>query len=408
MTKLFLLAGLVLVVISLTCLAQQSGGGYTLYPTVVSAGGSPSSQGVYSLNGTIGQSGAGVFARTPPYTATGGFWAASLTSTPTAAGGSIGGRVTVQGFPLGGVVVILSGTRSAVTITNSDGYYSFENVETGGLYSLTAQRVNFAFVPATISFSQLGNHTEAIFNAYALAPTANPVDTPMFFVRQHYLDFLGREPDSAGLSFWTNQITNCGNDRSCIERKRIETSAAFFFSIEFQETAALSHEVVVGDAGWQQKLDNNKQAFVNNFVRGSRFLAKYTLTMTSAAFVDALYENAGLTPSVEERLAVLREFGEALTSADNAARARVLRRVTENRVFANQEFNKAFVLLQYFAYLRRNPNDAPEAGLNFDGYNFWLKKLSQFNGNFVEAEMVKAFLVSSEYRDKFTQPLPSH
>jgi hypothetical protein len=49
----------------------------------------------------------------------------------------------------------------------------------------------------------------------------------------------------------------------------------------------------------------------------------------------------------------------------------------------------------------RNPFDAPEPGLNFDGYNFWLTKLDQFNGNFVSAEMVKAFLVSGEYRQKF-------
>jgi hypothetical protein len=63
------------------------------------------------------------------------------------------------------------------------------------------------------------------------------------------------------------------------------------------------------------------------------------------------------------------------------------------------ESNKAFVLMQYFGYLRRNPNDAPNT--NFDGYNFWLGKLNQFNGNFVNAEMVKAFLSASEYRQRF-------
>ena len=59
------------------------------------------------------------------------------------------------------------------------------------------------------------------------------------------------------------------------------------------------------------------------------------------------------------------------------------------------------MLMQYFGYLRRNPNDPPEPGLNFDGYNFWLTKLNQFNGSFVSAEMVKSFLVSSEYRQRF-------
>jgi hypothetical protein len=66
-----------------------------------------------------------------------------------------------------------------------------------------------------------------------------------------------------------------------------------------------------------------------------------------------------------------------------------------------QETNRAFVLMQYFGYLRRNPNDAPEASLDFAGYNFWLGKLNQFNGNYINAEMVKAFISSIEYRKRF-------
>jgi len=64
-----------------------------------------------------------------------------------------------------------------------------------------------------------------------------------------------------------------------------------------------------------------------------------------------------------------------------------------------QEFNKAFVLMEYFGYLQRNPNDPPDG--NWNGYIFWLGKLNQFNGNFIQAEMVKAFLSSDEYRHRF-------
>jgi hypothetical protein len=60
--------------------------------------------------------------------------------------------------------------------------------------------------------------------------------------------------------------------------------------------------------------------------------------------------------------------------------------------------------MQYFGYLRRNPPDPPEATLDFQGYNFWLNKMNQFNGNFVQADMVKSFLVSTEYRQRFGQP----
>ena len=117
------------------------------------------------------------------------------------------------------------------------------------------------------------------------------------------------------------------------------------------------------------------------------------------AFVDRLFANAAVTPSSADRSAAIAEFGGASNTADVAARARALRRVAENSTLAQQEFNRAFVLMQYFGYLRRNPNDAPDG--NFDGYDFWLNKLDQFNGNYIQAEMVKAFLSSIEYRHRF-------
>jgi hypothetical protein len=78
--------------------------------------------------------------------------------------------------------------------------------------------------------------------------------------------------------------------------------------------------------------------------------------------------------------------------------------VAEDSDFDAREKNRAFVLMQYFGYLRRNPSDAPEPGLNFGGYNFWLQKLNQFGGDFRAAEMVKAFITSAEYRARFGQP----
>jgi uncharacterized protein DUF4214 len=258
----------------------------------------------------------------------------------------------------------------------------------------------------------------------------NPINTAPFFVNQHYVDFLNRAPDQSGLDFWTNQITSCGSNLPCLEVRRINVSAAFFLSIEFQETGyfvyrtykasygnlpgapvplklkeflvdtqQIGQGVIVGQLGWEQVLEDNKRAFATDFVMRSRFTTAYPATLTPAEFVDALYATAGVTPSVAERQAAINEFGSATTTADTAARARVLRRVAENSALVRQEFNKAFVLMQYFGYLRRNPNDAPDN--NFDGYNFWLGKLNQFNGNFIEAEMVKAFLNSSEYRLRF-------
>jgi hypothetical protein len=123
--------------------------------------------------------------------------------------------------------------------------------------------------------------------------------------------------------------------------------------------------------------------------------------MTPTQFVDSLFMNAGVPLSDNDRAAAINEFGSATNTTDTAARARALRRIAENSTLAQMEFNRAFVLMQYFGYLRRNPNDAPEATLDFSGYNFWLNKLNSFNGNFIGAEMVKAFLSSSEYRRRF-------
>lgn len=264
----------------------------------------------------------------------------------------------------------------------------------------------------------------------ALPP--NRIDDSQFFVAQHYRDFLNREPDPGGLSFWVNEITSCGPNAQCIQAKRVNVSAAFFLSIEFQETGFLVYRfykaaygnlpgapvpirlneflpdtrqigqgVVVGVGDWTAKLEENKKSFAAQFVTRSRFATAFPNSSTPGQFVDALFTNAGVTPSSTDRGAAISEFGGAGTSADTPARGRALRRVAENAILGQQELNRAFVLMQYFGYLRRNPNDAPEPGLNFDGYNFWLSKLNQFNGNYVGAEMVKAFIASGEYRQRF-------
>jgi hypothetical protein len=254
-------------------------------------------------------------------------------------------------------------------------------------------------------------------------------------VRQHYSDFLNRQPDSLGLSFWTSQITSCGADPVCISDKRVNVSAAFYLSIEFQQTGYLVERIykaaygdssgmstlggahplsvpiirfsellndsqsigqglIVGQTGWETVLENNKQTYVNNFVTLNRFTTAFPNTMTDAQFVDTLNANAGNPLSPAERSQLVSDL-----SATTKTRAQVLRAVAEDPDLNTAEFNRAFVLMQFFGYLRRNPSDAPDA--DYTGFDFWLSKLNQFNGNFVNAEMVKAFITSSEYRQRF-------
>ena len=262
----------------------------------------------------------------------------------------------------------------------------------------------------------------------ATTSATNPLDRSDFFVRQHYLDFFSREPDAEGLAFWVGGIESCGANAQCREVKRIETSAAFFLSIEFQETGYLAYRlhkaafgnltgtpvpirladflrdtqeigrnVIVGDdSDWRGQLEANKQSFVNAFVERAAFVSRYQTGQTPAQFVAALDANAGnvLTTAEESDLAARLADGRE-------TRASALRRVADDEDFRRAETNRAFVLMQYFGYLRRNPDDAPERNRDFEGYNFWLGKLDQFNGNFHAAEMVKAFLASDEYRGRF-------
>ena len=415
-----------------------------------------------------------------------------------------------------------------------------------------------------------------------VAPTTNPIDDPTFFVRQHYLDFLNREPDTAGLNFWVNQITSCGGNAACIDQKRINVSAAFFLSIEFANTGlvaymthraafgpnasgspapvlygnferdvqALQRGFVFGQPGADAVLEANKVAYFNEFVTRPEFVAKYPSTLTNAQYVDNLLISANISPSdfivnvtnsqevpptnptttggarrpasfgtahftfnagdtamtmtatvnnidftgsqtadtndnitnahihagpsvqpgvngpvvwgfigtpfndnnpndavvtpfmsgvganvsgkwdapegngttLAAQLANIRagrayvnfhttQFGggeirgnfpatqafrDSLLAGLNGAtmtRAQVLRAVAESQFLNSREFNGAFVTMEYFGYLRRDPDTA--------GFNFWFDKLRSFNGSFINAEMVKAFIASSEYRQRF-------
>ena len=282
------------------------------------------------------------------------------------------------------------------------------------------------FLTDGVVFADADNFIDVVLSGLSFGlPQPNPIDRADFFVHRHYLDFLNREPDAAGLAFWTNEITSCGTDQQCIEIKRINVSAAFFLSIESQETGYLVYRMykaafgdlpgapvpltreeflpdtlrirqglVVGLPGWELLLESNKNAFAAEFVTRLRFTTAFPSTMTAAQFVDTLNQNAGGVLSSAERNQLVNDLASGAKT-----RAQVLRAVAEDQDLKNAEFNKAFVLMQYYGYLRRNPNAPPDT--NFDGFNFWLSKLNQFNGNFIQAEMVKAFISSLEYRHRF-------
>ncbi|MDT5261392.1 MAG: hypothetical protein QOC61_396 [Acidobacteriota bacterium] len=258
-----------------------------------------------------------------------------------------------------------------------------------------------------------------VFNTDGLiSQQSNDIDATTFFVEQQYRDFLGREADDSGLGFWSSEIAKCNGDAACVQRSRVNTSGAFFLSIEFQETGymlyrfnkesfgvmprrnaflvdmqAASQGVVVGQAGWEQKLEDNKRRAAETWVERPEFHQRFD-GLGDDQFVDALFQNAGVQPTQAARSALV----EGLRT-HTETRATVLRKVSDDPSFRQKEQNPAFVLMQYFGYLHRNPDEG--ADVDMSGFNFWLRKLDDNGGDFHRAEMVRAFIEATEYRKRF-------
>jgi hypothetical protein len=234
----------------------------------------------------------------------------------------------------------------------------------------------------------------------------NGIDESSIFVREQYYDFLNRTPDAGGLTFWINTIDSCGADILCIEGRRLDVSREFFLTQEFQQTGYFVYRVRRGSLGTrplygQYILDKsllgdgteaNKTAFAEGFVQRPEFLVKYPATQNGSDFIDALIatiqtaSGVNLTPRRPE---LVNEY--LLGATQTQSRARVVRKAIEYPEYTTAEFNGAFVLAEYFGYLRRDPDTA--------GFNFWLSTLTANGGN--SRAMVCSFLTSAEYQFRF-------
>jgi hypothetical protein len=231
----------------------------------------------------------------------------------------------------------------------------------------------------------------------------NPIDQAGTFVRQQYLDFLNREPDQGGFDYWVSQITSCGSDLACIHSRRIGVSGAFFVELEFQRTGSVVYRLYKAAFGqrplYAQFMPDRSQlidgpqlpattaALAAKFVERPEFKAAYPDSMTSDEYVNKLFDSAGLMNNPSQRQA-------AIDSMQNSSKTRsqVLLDVIEITEFKDREYNPSFVLMEYFGYLRRDPDSG--------GYDFWLDVINNREPNNYRS-MMCAFLTSTEYQERF-------
>ncbi len=139
--------------------------------------------------------------------------------------------------------------------------------------------------------------------------------------------------------------------------------------------------------------ETDKTSFAQAFVQRGEFLSVYPTSMNGSDFIDKLIatikQNSGVDLA-SKKLELANEY--VMEATQTASRARVIRKAIEYQEFIDAEFNPAFVLFEYFGYLRRDPD--------LDGYNFWLNVLNtKVPGNF--RAMVCAFISSAEYQQRF-------
>ncbi len=268
----------------------------------------------------------------------------------------------------------------------------------------------------------LTSHPDSGSPAWQPLPTvSNPIDDAQFFVRQHYLDFLNREPEQRGLDDWMNFLNSCpAGDLVCLHEHRLTASADFFGSPEFKlkgyfvfrfyrvafdrlptyDEIAPDMQGVTGDTPgevYQKKAD-----FTNSFVQRPEFVNSFG-ALSNADYVAALLNHYQLTsittpdpgnPDGTNKVTLSQADFVSRLDATTLTRAQVLRAIADSDEVLAAEINRAFVAMQYYGYLRRTPEPK--------GYNDWLNYLNAHPTDF--REMVRGFMDSIEYRMRFGRP----
>lgn len=224
-----------------------------------------------------------------------------------------------------------------------------------------------------------------------------------FFVRQHYLDFLAREPETGGVNAWLNVLNNCSDINNNPASDRVKVSQSFYGSPEFQSRGYFAIRFYQSALGRAPSLVEfmrdlsylngatpaETNAAHNSFAADFSQRLEFHETLdglTDTEYVDRLIANSGVAFTSAQR-------SQYINDVTSLGRAAVLMNIVSSNEFASNAnaFNRAFVITEYFGYLRRDPEPA--------GLNDWVNYLNTHPGDF--RTMVNGFVNSLEYRGRF-------
>jgi hypothetical protein len=238
----------------------------------------------------------------------------------------------------------------------------------------------------------------------------NPIDDYRFFINQHYTDLIGHEPDQITLEKLTGQFSQCGTRLDCLRARRLDLSASLLTQNELPTTGIFVHGLYSDGLGrrprfseyetdrnailnYNSEIEESRLALALTFVQRPEFQRRYATTLKAPEFVDQLLSAISQNTGVD--LKTDREALIGLFDGTNAGRAAVLARAVSQSSVVDAHYNQAFVLVQYFSYLRRDPDES--------GFNFWVNVLKSkpLRDPNAARSMVCAFLTSTEYQNRF-------
>jgi hypothetical protein len=239
---------------------------------------------------------------------------------------------------------------------------------------------------------------------------SNPVDDYRFFLAQHFADLLGRQPDQETFEKLSAQFSQCGLRADCLRARRLDVATTLLTQNELPTSGLFLHALYSVGLGRRPHLteyesdrkeirnynggiEDARLALVQAFVGRTEFEKKYPKTLNKTEFVDQIL--SAVLQGTDLDLKNQREAFLAISDGTSAGRAAVLAAISAQSNVLDSQYNQAFVLAQYFGYLRRDPDDS--------GFNFWVNVLKSkpLRDPDSARSMVCAFLTSTEYQNRF-------